>query len=152
MKRSAIVLIAGIAAGAATYALLLGLYQPYDAASLDGQLAWMRSELRLSDEQYARIRELHEASGPRLRALASQVAMMQQELTAFERTRRASDRVDFVEFARFVEAHRNVKRECLESTRELVLAAASAMTPMQRAHYFGIVAQIEPQAAAQVTF
>jgi hypothetical protein len=151
MNRGALVLIAGIAVGAATYALLLRLHQPYDPTSLDGQLAWMKSELHLSDGQYARIRELHEASGPRLRALASQVAMMQQELTAFERTRRASDRVDFVEFARFVEARRRVNRECIESTRELVRAAASAMTPGQREHYFGIVARVEPQAAAQAT-
>jgi len=151
MKRSAFVLIAGIAVGVATYALLLRLHEPYDPDSLDGQLAWMKGELHLSDEQYARIRELHEASGPRLRALAAQVAMMRQELTAFERTRRASDRVDFVEFARFVEARRSVNRECVESTRALVRAAASAMSPGQREHYFGIVAQVEPQAAAQTT-
>jgi hypothetical protein len=151
MKRSALVLVAGIAVGAATYALLMRLQPQYDPGSLDGQLAWMKSELHLSDGQFARIRELHEASGPRLRALASQVAVMQQELIAFERTRRASDKVDFVEFARFVEARRDINRECLESTRELVRAAASAMTPGQRAHYFGIVAQVEPLAATHST-
>jgi len=147
MKRSALVLLAGIAAGTVTYALLLRLHPPVDPASLDGQLTWMKTELDLSDGQYARIRELHEASGPRLRALASQVAQMQRELTVFERTRRASDRVDFIEFARFVEARRNINRECIESTRELVMAAASAMTPDQRKHYFGIVAKVEPLAA-----
>ena len=147
MKRSALVLIAGIAAGAATYLLMLRLHEPLNPSSLDGQLAWIKSELNLSDAQYARIRELHEASGPRMHALAVQVAQMQEELTAFERTRRAADRVDFVEFARFVEARRNISRQCLESTRELVRATASAMTPGQREHYFGIVAQIEPQAA-----
>lgn len=147
MKSSAFVLIAGIAAGAATYALLLWMHPPYDPTSFDGRLAWIKDELRLSDAQYAHIRELHEESGPRMRALAMQLAQMQQELTAFEMTRRASDRVDFIEFARFVEARRNVDRECLESTRELVRAAASAMTPRQREHYFGIVAQIEPKAA-----
>ena len=146
MKLSALVLLFGIATGAATYALLLRLHQPLNPASLNDEMAWIKSELNLNDDQYARIRELHEASGPRMRALAAQVVQMQQELVAFERTRRSSDRVDFIEFARFVEARRNVSRECLDSTRELVRAAASAMTPRQREHYFGIVAQVEPLA------
>jgi Cft2 family RNA processing exonuclease len=69
---------------------------------------------------------------------------MQAEFAAFENTRRATDSVDFVEFARFVEARRNVNRECLDSTRQLVLAAAGEMTPSQREHYLGIVAATTP--------
>jgi hypothetical protein len=105
----------------------------------------MKSELQLSDAQFARIRELHEASSPRLRALATQVTQMQAEFAAFENTRRATDRVDFIEFAQFVEARRNISRECLDSTRQLVLAAASEMNPRQREHYFGLVAVATPQ-------
>lgn len=146
MNRGILVLVAGVATGIATYALLLRLHQPVDAASLDGELAWMKSELNLSNDQYAKIREVHEASGARRRALESQVARMQEELTAFERTRRASDSVDFLEFARFVEAQRTITRECLASTRDLVHAAGEAMTPGQREHYFGIVARTEPLA------
>jgi hypothetical protein len=121
------------------------LHRPPDPQTLDGQLAWMKSELQLSDAQFARIRELHEASSPRLRALAAQVTQMQAEFAAFENTRRATDRVDFIEFAQFVEARRNINRECLDSTRQLVLSAANEMTPRQREHYFGIVAVTTPQ-------
>jgi hypothetical protein len=147
MRRGALILILGAAVGVATHVLFFRLHQPYDPGTLEGQLAWMRSELHLSDDQYARIRELHEASSPRLRALAAEVAQMQGEFAAFEETRRSSDRVDFIEFARFVEARRAVNRECLDSTRQLVMAAASEMTPGQREHYFGIVALAEPQSA-----
>jgi hypothetical protein len=147
MNRGLLVLLAGVATGVATYSLLIRLHQPQETGSLDGELAWMKTELNLSDDQYARIREVHEASGARRRALESQVARMQDELTAFERTRRASDSVDFLEFARFVEARRAISRECLASTRDLVRAAADAMSPGQREHYFGIVARNDPQAA-----
>jgi hypothetical protein len=145
MKRGLCVLLLGLAVGAATHEVYYRLHRPPDPGSLDGQLSWMRSELRLSDAQYARIRELHEASSPRLRALASQVAQMQAEFAAFEHTRRATDSVDFIEFARFVEARRSVNRECLDSTRQLVLASAGEMTPSQREHYLGIVAATTPQ-------
>ncbi|HET7537621.1 MAG TPA: hypothetical protein VFJ90_14270, partial [Candidatus Didemnitutus sp.] len=97
-----------------------------------------------------RIKELHRASSPRLRALASQVAQMQAEFAAFETARRDTDRVDFVEFARFVEARRRVNRECQDSTRQLVLASAQVMTPQQRERYLGLVAEAEPRAAELV--
>jgi len=69
---------------------------------------------------------------------------MQAEFAAFENTRRATDRVDFIEFARFVEARRSISRQCLDSTRQLVRAAANEMTPVQRERYLGIVSPAEP--------
>jgi hypothetical protein len=144
MRSGALVLVLGLAVGAGAHVAYFRAHQPPDQGSLDGQLSWMRSELGLTDAQFARIRELHEASSPRLRSLAAQVAQMQTEFTAFENTRRTSDRVDFVEFAQFVEARRQVNRECLESTRRLIQETADAMTPQQREHYFGIVAVAAP--------
>jgi hypothetical protein len=145
MKRSALVLLLGLVVGVTTHLVYFRLHRPFDSNTLDGQLSWMKSELQLSDAQFARIKELHQASSPRLRALATQVAQMQAEFTAFENTRRTSDRVDFIEFAQFVEVRRNINRECLDSTRSLVLAAAGEMNPSQREHYFGIVAASAPQ-------
>jgi hypothetical protein len=145
MRRGALVLLLGLAVGVAAHVVYFRLHQPPSPETIDGQLGWMRSELGLSDAQYARIRELHQASSPRLRALAAQVAQMQAEFAAFENTRRTADRVDFIEFAKFVEVRRTVNRECLDSTRRLVQAAASEMTPEQRERYFGIVAVTAPQ-------
>jgi hypothetical protein len=140
MRRGIVVLVLGAAVGLAAHVAVMRVHRNPDPGSLDGELAWMKAELRLSGGQYERIRQLHEASSPRLRALAAQVAQMQQEFQAFEDTRRSEDRVDFVEFARFVDARRAMDRECEDSTRQLVLASAGEMTPAQRAHYLGIVA------------
>jgi arginine/lysine/ornithine decarboxylase len=145
MRRGALVLILGIAVGIATHLVYFRIHRPFDANTLEGQLSWMKSELQLSDTQFARIKELHQASSPRLIALASEVAQMQSEFAAFENTRRTSDKVDFIEFAQFVQVRRNINRECLDSTRQLVLAAAGEMNPSQREHYFGIVAATNPQ-------
>lgn len=145
MNRGTLVLLLGLAVGVATHLVYFRIHRPFDANTLDGQLSWMKSELQLSNEQFARIKELHQASSPRLRALAAQVSQMQSEFAAFENTRRTSDKVDFIEFAQFVQVRRNINRECLDSTRQLVLAAAGEMNPSQREHYFGIVAATNPQ-------
>jgi hypothetical protein len=146
MKRGTLVLLLGAAVAVASHLVYYRLHQPADPGSLAGQLAWMRQELHLSDEQFARISELHQASSPRLRALALQVAQMRDEFAAFEKARRTTDRVDFIEFARFVEVRRAISEECLDSTRKLVLASANEMTPRQREHYLGIVSPTETQA------
>lgn len=147
MRRGTLVLLLGLAVGVAAHVAYFRLHRPLGADTLDGQLGWMKAELGLTDAQFARIRELHQASSPRLRALASQVARMQAEFVAFENTRRTADRVDFIEFAHFVETRRNIDRECLDSTRQLVQAAASEMNPQQRERYLGIVAVATPQGA-----
>lgn len=144
MKRTVLVLLLGLAVGITTHVVYFRLHQPYDGDSLDGQLAWMKSELQLSDAQFARILELHKASSPRLRALAVQVAQMQAEFAAFENTRRQTDHVDFIEFAQFVEVRRDISRQCLDSTRTLVLASANEMNPSQRERYLGMVAATRP--------
>jgi leucyl aminopeptidase len=100
--------------------------------------------LDLTDSQFDRIKALHQASHPRLREMAAQVAAMHAEFDEFEQTRKNADRVDFLEFARFVQIRRDLKRECVDSTRELVLASAEVMTPEQRQRYIRLVATTEP--------
>jgi hypothetical protein len=144
MKRPLLILLLGLAVGLTAHLAYYHFRQPLRVDSLDGELAWIKSDLHLSDAQFVRIRELHESSSPRLRALASQVAHMQAEFAGFENTRRASDRINFIEFAHFVELRRDIDQQCRESTRQLVLAAASEMNPVQRERYLGILASAEP--------
>ncbi len=146
MKRTILTLALGLAVGLTAHFAYYRLYQPAGTDTLEGQLAWMKTELQLTDAQFARIKEVHQASGPRLRAIAAQVAQLQAEFQAFEKTRRTSDRVDFLEFARFVEIRRHVSRESVDSTRQLVLAAAEMMTPQQRQRYIELIATVEPRA------
>ena len=150
MKRTALILLLGLIVGLGTHQIYYQVHRPSGLDSLDGQLVWIKTELNLTDRQFARIKELHEASSPRLRALAADVARMQAEFAAFENTRRTSDQVDFIEFAQFVKTRRDINRLCQESTRQLVLATADVMTPQQRAQYLGLVSEAEPFKPSQI--
>lgn len=140
MKRTLSVLVAGLIAGVVAHVGWYQVYRPCNNTEMECQLAWIRTELNLTDDQFARIRAIHEASSPRLLALAAQVAQMRDEYAAFERARVTVGQVDFVEFARFVEQRRAIGRECLAITRELVAATSNTMSPVQRERYLGLVA------------
>ena len=144
MKRPLLVLLLGAAVGVAAHLAYFQHREPIGTDTLDGQLAWMRSELQLTEQQFARIKGLHQATRPQLQAMAAQVALMQEEFAEFERARQATDQVDFIEFARFVESRRELNRRCLDTTRQLVLASAEIMTPEQRRQYIRLVPVAEP--------
>jgi hypothetical protein len=99
----------------------------------------MKTDLKLTDERFARIKAIHEESSPRLLALAAEVARMREEYDAFEHERTTSGQIDFLEFAHFVEQRRTVNRECLTSTQRLVADAARVMTAQQRERYLGLL-------------
>jgi hypothetical protein len=139
MSRSLLIIIVGLAAAVSAHVIWFNLHAPCTGDELECQLAWMRSELKLTNEQYARIKAIHENSSPRLLALAGEVARMREEYAAFERARVTEGKVDFVEFALFVEQRRMIDRECLASTRRLLAATADVMNPNQRERYLGIV-------------
>lgn len=146
MSRTLLILFLGIIAGLAGYRGYLAYRAPASIENLEAQLAWMRTELQLSDEQFGRIQRLHQASHPRLQEIAAQLSHLQVEFAEFERTRQSGERVDFLEFARFVETQRSLNQARLASTKELVLASAEVMTPTQRARYLDWVAPIGPEA------
>lgn len=139
MNRTLLVLLLGCVTGLAAHTGWLSYRRPAPAGTLEAQFAWMKSNLQLSDEQVTRLRALHAESAPRLLALAAQAAAMRDELAAFERTRTTTGRIDFLEFARFVEQRQAFDRACLDSTRALVAASAGVMTPAQREHYLTLV-------------
>ena len=139
MKRSLLVIFGGLLCGVLAHVGWFTAHRPPAADNLAAQLAWMQESLQLTPEQFARIKELHEESSPRLQALATQVAQMRSEFAAFERARQTEGQVDFLEFARFVEHQRAVDRECLESTQKLVLAASEVMDARQRERYLAII-------------
>ncbi len=103
--------------------------------NLDALLAWMKTDLRLTDDQLARVRSVHEQLSPHLLLLAEKVAGMQQALASFEQARTTAGRIDFLEFATYVEARRRLDQECNESTRKLIAEASGVMTPQQRQLY-----------------
>lgn len=134
MKSAFLIVLLGLLAGAAAH---VGWYHWRRAtvAGSDDVVAWMKADLQLSDEQFARIRTLHDRSGPQLREFAAEAARMRAEFEAFEHARRTEGRVDFLAFARCLETWRRIDRDWADVTRELVAATAGELTPDQRARY-----------------
>lgn len=87
MKHTILVLLLGLSAGLLGHLGWFLSQRPCGSNDLDCQLEWMKTELKLSDKQFARIKVIHEESSPRLLALAAQVARMRDEYEAFERER-----------------------------------------------------------------
>jgi hypothetical protein len=142
MKRTLLILFLGLTTGSLAHLGWFLSQRPCGSDDLNCQLDWMKTELKLSDAQFARIKLIHEESSPRLMALAAQVARMRDEYAAFERERTTSGQVDFLEFAHFVEQRRAVDRECLTSTQRLVADAAQVMTVQQRERYLGLLGPV----------
>lgn len=134
MKSALLIVLLGLLAGAAAH---VGWYhwRRGAVAGNDDVVAWMKTDLQLTDEQFARIHALHDQSGPQLREFATRAAQMRAEFEAFEHVRRTEGRVDFLAFARCLETWRRIDRDWSNVTRELVAATADQLTPDQRARY-----------------
>jgi hypothetical protein len=140
MKRTLLIFLLGLAGGlGAHFGRLEMVHATRRPADLGEQLAWMKTSLKLTDAQLARIQALHEQSAPRLMKLAAQVEDMRGELEAFEKTREVEGRIDFLEFARFVDERRRLDRECATSTEQLVAESVKVMTPAQREQYLSLL-------------
>lgn len=139
MRRTLVIVLVGLLGGLGAHVGWLAVSGPQQSGEVGAQLAWMKASLQLTDAQLERIQALHEQSAPQLQALAAKVERAREELAAFERARQADGRIDFLEFARFVEKRRSLDRECAVSTERLVAAAAGVMTPQQREHYLHLL-------------
>lgn len=152
MKRVLLLLLLGCLTGLGTHTAWYAFRQPSTPLGLDSQLEWMRRELHLSPGQYARIKALHESSSPRLLLLSREVSRMQRELAAFEAERSSAGRIDFLEFARFVEARRSINHACLDSTRDLIASTVQVMDAQQRSLYRAWLGPISQHAVSTGLF
>jgi hypothetical protein len=80
MKKPLLILVAGLALAFAAYAgLFLARTAPIHADAPD-DLLWLRQEFSLTDQEFARIRELHEGYLPDCAAMCAQIAAANRDL------------------------------------------------------------------------
>jgi hypothetical protein len=144
MNRALLVIFAGLLSGAAAHFGYFYAHKPCTSTSMACELEWIRDELKLTDAQFAEIKQLHDHSEPKLAALSMEVSEMQRQLAAFEEERRNTDRIDFLEFAQFVEQRRAIDQQCRDSARSLVEATARIMNSTQRESYLNFVSKADP--------
>lgn len=135
MKRTLTVLLLGLAGGLLAHLTWFAATEPKPPTGLVAQLDWIKVNLHLTEAQLQQIRAVHEQSAPRLLALAAQVEGLQERLATYEKARQTQGRIDFLEFARFVEQGRRLDDECVRSTEQFVAATMAVMTPQQQRQY-----------------
>ncbi len=139
MKRFLLVVLLGFVAGASTHIGFYAFRRPTVENRLARDLAWMQTEFRLDQQQYDRIRALHNRTGPELERLFSVLRATREELLRLEDLRRTSDKVDFVAYHQAKAENRKARRQCRTLTLDLVYSVAETMSPEQRERYFALV-------------
>lgn len=140
MWKSLAVMVLGLVAG---YAAHLSYYKAYTpecpSSALACEMEWLRDELNLTDDQYARITQVHDESSKEISALSKKVRELQLLLAELEAERVREGYVDFLEIRTYMETKRKLDEACEKSTSDLIASVGNLMDVEQRKRYLSIV-------------
>lgn len=140
MWRSLIILVIGVAAGGAAHFGYFNAYTPAcSPLALECEMEWLRGELDLSEEQYARILQVHDQRTAEIRSLSKRVRELELLLAELESDRVREGYVDFLQIRDYLEVKRKLDEACEKSTSDLIVSVGSFMDLEQRKRYFSIV-------------
>lgn len=141
MWKSLVVIALGLASGLAAHLGYFNAYAPacFPADNSECEMEWLRSELDLSEDQYASIIRLHGERESEIRALSRKVRDLELMLAELEAERVTEGYVDYLEMRRYMETKRKLDQACNKSTSELIASVGDVMNVEQRKRYFSIV-------------
>ena len=134
MKRGFAILVLALAAGIVAYCVTRSQQQPLrQEVLLDSmpELAWLRSELKLSDTQFAKACELHAAYRPKCAAMCQRIAEAQAKLEALASGGRGMS----PELEAAIGEHARVHAECQQRMLEHLYQTAALFDEKQAARY-----------------
>lgn len=134
MKKGLLILVAAMMAG--ILAFFLGRGQPSSATGpvlLDSmpELTWLRTDLNLTDDQYAKVEQLHRSYRPVCAEMCRRIAES-EAMVAKLASERSSMNDDL---AKAIENHGRVIAECKRSMLEHLYQTASLMEERQSQRY-----------------
>lgn len=137
MKKSGIILLAGLAAGVLAYACLFfsTAGRRNGAAGTAPELAWLKAEFRLSDEQFARVALLHALYRP---TCAEMCRRIDEKNAALQTLLAARNSVTPEIQAALAEAAR-VRAECQSAMLNHVYEVSRMMPPEQARRYLAFM-------------
>lgn len=131
MRKPLVIIIAGLLLAAAAYTgLFLARTAPSDAGA-PSELLWLRKEFSLTDQEFARIRELHEGYLPDCARMCARIAVANQEL---ERLILSTNEVT-PEITRRLSEIGNIRQECEARMLKHFYAVSRAMPEEQGRRY-----------------
>ncbi|MDQ8186519.1 hypothetical protein QEH53_13030 [Pelagicoccus sp. SDUM812002] len=134
------VLVIGLACGLVAHFSYVDAYAPgCFSADAECEMEWLRSELDLSEEQFARITRLHGDREREIRTLSRKVRDLELLLAELEAERVTNGYVDYLEIRNYLKAKRKLDEACVKSTSDLIASVGDVMNVDQRKRYFSIV-------------
>jgi hypothetical protein len=134
MTKPVLILFGGLVLGLAAYVCLYWT-QTADARAIANsphpELAWLKEEFRISDQEFARIRELHDAYLPECAAMCAKIAQANSE---FERLVADTNRMTPEINAKLSEIG-NLRQQCQSNMLSHFFAVSRAMPPEQSELY-----------------
>jgi hypothetical protein len=134
MKKGLLILVLALAAGVLAFWITRTHQQvERQAVLLDSlpELAWLRVELKLSDEQFAKASALHVAYRPTCEVMCRNIAEAHARLETLARSGRAMS----PELAAAIRDHARVHAECQQKMLEHLYQTADLLDDRQAARY-----------------
>jgi hypothetical protein len=138
MKKNAIILLLGLLLGLAAFS---GFYYLGTATSRNmmrepkPELAWLKQEFRLSDAEFARISQMHDAYLPQCRERCQRIAEQDQQLQVL-----LSNATNLTaEIQNLIAARAQTRADCEAQMLKHFLAVSRTMPPEQGRRYLGWV-------------
>jgi hypothetical protein len=108
-------------------------------ARLDRDLGWLRRELKLSPEQFAQLKSLHEDSAGRLQLLAAELEQARLTEAHWDAERRNTGTIDFLSYGFAVHGVEALDEMSTAATRGLVDSTAALLDQAQRQRYLRLL-------------
>lgn len=134
MKKPFLIILLLLLAGAAAFCLTHSFRTAEPKAALLNkmpELAWVRSELKLTDEQFAKVSELHAAYRPKCEEMCRRILEAHRKLDSLA----AKDSVVTEEMRAAIREHANIHAECQEAMLKHLYQTADLLDSQQAAKY-----------------
>jgi hypothetical protein len=137
MKKGLLMLLAAMAAGIVAFFLSRG-GSSHDTTSvlLDSmpELAWLRTDLKLTDEQFSKVEQLHREYRPVCAEMCHRIAHSEADVAKLASAKNGMTD----ELSKAIETHGRVIVECKRSMLEHLYQTASLMDEQQSRRYLDV--------------
>ena len=131
MKKPILILIIGVLLAAGSYGTLFLARTVQDQADTASELLWLRQEFQLTDQEFARIRELHDGYLPDCSRMCARIAAANRELESLV----LSTNEVTPEISKKLSEISNIRQECQERMLKHFFAVSRAMPEEQGRRY-----------------
>jgi len=134
MKKPLLILLFFLLAGVAAFCVMRSQKSAEQkGVLLDNmpELAWVRSELKLTDEQFAKVAELHAAYRPKCVQMCRRIAEAHEKLDRLAKR----DHAVSEEFRAAIREHAAIHAECQETMLEHLYQTAAQLDTQQASKY-----------------